>query len=128
MITAVNKFTVSKYSAENKQKEVIMKFIPDKLTISKKEDEELLESYKYDIALNGNNVQYRFLKKSEIVMMPNKIPKLILIYDVFENGTFKLDELGNKVEVRENYLLNNLEVSADIMSKINKTYQAIEVN
>lgn len=128
MTILVNLFKVSKYSAENKQKEVIMKFIPDKLTISKKEDEELLESYKYDISLNGNNVQYRFLKKSEIVMMPNKIPKLILIYDVFENGTFKLDELGNKVEVRENYLLNNLEVSADIMGKINKTYQAIEVN
>lgn len=106
-----------------------MKFIPDKLTIVKKEaDETPAESFKYDIALNGNNVQYRFLKRSEIVMMPNKMPKLILIYDVFENGTFKLDELGNKVEVRENYLLNNLEVSADIMGKINKTYQAMEVN
>lgn len=106
-----------------------MNFISEKLTISKKEaDETPVESLKYDIALNGNNVQYRFLKKSEIVMIPDKVPKLILTYDVFENGTFKLDELGNKVEVRENYLLNNLEVSADIMGKINKTYQAIEVN
>lgn len=125
----MNLFKVSKYSAENQQKEVIMKFIPDKLTISKKEaDETPVESLKYDIALNGNNVQYRFLKKSEIVMIPDKVPKLILTYDMFENGTFKIDELGNKVEIRENYLLNDLEVSADIMGQINKTYRAIEVN
>ena len=125
----MNLFKVSKYSAENQQKEAIMKFIPDKLTISKKEANETpVESLKYDIALNGKNVQYRFLKKSEIVMIPDKVPKLILTYDMFENGTFKIDELGNKVEIRENYLLNDLEVSADIMGQINKTYRAIEVN
>lgn len=121
MITAVNKFTVSKYSAENQQKEVVMNGKIPKLTIQKQDvNIELTHGLDYDIAIDGKTVEYRFLQNSEIVMIPNELPKLVLTYVLIENGKVKIDRFGNGVTVKEKYLLNNLEISADVIAEINK--------
>jgi len=117
----VNKFTVSKYSAENQQKEVVMNGKIPKLTIQKQDvNIELTHGLDYDIAIDGKTVEYRFLQNSEIVMIPNELPKLVLTYVLIENGKVKIDRFGNGVTVKEKYLLNNLEISADVIAEINK--------
>lgn len=121
MITAVNKFTVNKYSAENQQKEVIMNKKIPKLTIQKQDlNTELAHGLDYDIAIDGKTVEYRFLQNSEIVMVPNELPKLVLTYILIENGKVKMDRFGDGVTVKEKYLLDNLEISAGVIAKVNK--------
>lgn len=123
MITAVSKFTVSKYSAENQQKEDRMSIKIPKLTIQKQNlNTELAHSINYDIAFDGKKVEYRFLRNTEIVMKPNELPKLVLTYVLIEDGKVKIDRFGNSITVNEEYLLSNLEITADVVAKVDKTH------
>ncbi len=119
MITQENLFKASKYSAENQQKEVIMNKNVPKLTIQKQDvNIELAHGLDYDIAIDGKSVEYRFLQNSEIVMIPNELPKLVLTYVLIENGKVKIDGFGKAITTEEEYMLNNLEISADVMAKV----------
>lgn len=123
MITAANKSTASEYSAENQQKEVIMNKNVPKLTIQKQDvNIELAHGLDYDIAIDGKTVEYRFLQNSEIVMIPNELPKLVLTYVLIENGKAKIDGFGNGATVNEEFLLSNLEITADVIAKVAKTH------
>lgn len=94
-----------------------------KLTIQKQNlNTELAHSLDYDIVIDGKTVEYRFLQNSEIVMIPNELPKLVLTYVLIENGKVKIDGFGNGVTVNEEYLLSNLEITADVIANVDKTH------
>ncbi|MBU7546680.1 hypothetical protein [Leuconostoc mesenteroides] len=94
-----------------------------KLTIQKQNlNTELAHGLDYDIVIDGKTVEYRFLQNSEIVMIPNELPKLVLTYVLIENGKVKIDGFGNGATVNEEFLLSNLEITADVIAKVAKTH------